>query len=372
MRSKHALPELLFFGGNIYDALEQRKAAVQQGIASLGREELASGIVDEIVAKVIGRYSLNVPILHEDQKHADREEVKLDVSQDQRRSIFDRSRPLEVDAMRITIWVPFDGDPEFFRLQPSTFTFNPPRGEVVGHEVGFVFVDTNPTSQRINAEFDSWLASVKQYLSWHQQGMAKFNADLQGVARQAITARQQKLAATADLLAGLNIPVKERLAEPAATISSRPALKKTSPLEERQHVDQYDCFVSYASEDRAIVVALVDALQRMKISIWWDQGQIQLGDRLSQKIDEGLRLSRYGLVIVSDFFVAKHWTEAELRALAHRAINSGHKVILPVLVGMDHGRFASIYPLLADIVSTTYRGDPEALATEVAQAISLK
>src|SRR5712691_10866616 len=147
--------------------------------------------------------------------------------------------------------------------------------------------------------------------------MAKFNADLQSVARQAVTARQQKLAATDDLLAGLNIPVKKRPGEPAAATSSRPALKKASPRKVAQHTDQYDCFVSYAGEDRDLVVALVDALQRMKIRIWWDKGQIRLGDRLSQKIDEGLSLSRYGLVIISDSFVAKRWTEAELRALAH-------------------------------------------------------
>jgi hypothetical protein len=371
VRSRHTLPELLFFGGNSYEALEQRKAAVRQAIASLSREEITRGTVDEIVVKVVDRHSLGVPILHEDQKHADREEVKVDVSRDHSRLIFDRSRPFEIEAMRITIWVPFDGDPKFFRLQPSTYTFDPPRGEVVGQEVGFVFVDASPTPQRINAEFDSWLASVKQHLSWHQQGMAKLEADLQTVARQAITTRQQKLVATDDLLAGLNIPVKQRPSASAAATSSRPALKKISP-HEAPDADQYDCFVSYAGEDRDLVVALVDALQRMKIKIWWDKGQIRLGDRLSQKIDEGLSLSRYGLVIVSDFFVAKRWTEAELRALAYRAVNSGHKVILPVLVDRDHERFASTYPLLADIVSTTYRGDPEVLAAEVAQAIKLK
>jgi hypothetical protein len=120
------------------------------------------------------------------------------------------------------------------------------------------------------------------------------------------------------------------------------------------------------------VLDLVNALERKKVKIWWDKGQIRLGDRLSLKLDEGLSLSRYGLVIISDSFVAKSWTEAELRALAHRAVNSGKKVILPVLVGMDHPRFASIYPLLADIVSTTHRGDTEALATEIAQAIRVE
>jgi hypothetical protein len=361
MRWRDALPELLFFGGNTYESFEHRKAEARRTIVGLDREEVVGGNADEIVAKIVSRHALSVPTLHEDHKHAEREEIKVDVSQDPNRLIIDRSRPHEIDAMRITIWVPFDGDSDLFRLQPSTFNFNPPRGEISGKEVGFVFVDPNPTSEKINAEFSSWLADVKQHLSWHQPEVAKFNTNLAGIARQDITARQQKLSTTENLLAGLNIPLKNK----AASVPS----KTPAPHREARAREQYDCFVSYAGEDRALVLTLVGALQGMGVRVWWDKGQITLGDKLSQKIDEGLRLSQYGLVIISDAFIAKRWPEAELRALAHRAINSGSKVLLPVLVGMEHSGFASAYPLLADIVSTTYRGDPEALATEVMEAI---
>src|SRR6266849_5886511 len=265
MRWRDALPELLFFGDNTYESFEQRKAEARKTIVGLNREDVAGGNADEIVAQIVSRHALSVPILHEDHKHAEREEIKVDVSQDPNRLIIDRSRPHEIDAMRITIWVPFDGDSDLFRLRPSTFNFNPPRGEISGKEVGFVFVDTNPTSEKINAEFSSWLADVKQHLSWHQPEVEKFNTNLAGVARQDIIARQHKLSTTENLLAGLKIPVRERPVEPTAATSSRLASKKASPREEAQHVDQYDCFVSYAGEDRELVVALVDALQKLKL-----------------------------------------------------------------------------------------------------------
>jgi hypothetical protein len=138
-----------------------------------------------------------------------------------------------------------------------------------------------------------------------------------------------------------------------------------SPLDERR----FDCFVSYASEDRQMVKMLVEALAAQRIEVWWDRGQITLGDRLTRKIDEGLSRSRYGLFIVSPSFVAKRWPETELRALSNRAISSGRKVILPVLVDMDHDEFAGTYPLLADIVSTTFSGNMTALVDEIIRAM---
>lgn len=130
-----------------------------------------------------------------------------------------------------------------------------------------------------------------------------------------------------------------------------------------------DCFVSYAGEDREIVKRLVNALTERSVQVWWDKGQITLGDRLSQKIEEGLRLSRYGLVMISHHFLEKNWPQTELRALHARAVRSGQKVILPVLIGLDHVKFGNIYPLLDDLVTTEFSGDIEALADEIVRAV---
>jgi hypothetical protein len=147
---------------------------------------------------------------------------------------------------------------------------------------------------------------------------------------------------------------------PLAPSAPIPAVGKDKPM---------DCFVSYAGEDRDTVKALVGALTERSVQVWWDKGQITLGDRLSQKIEEGLRLSRYGIVIISRHFVDKHWPDAELRALHARAMRSGQKVILPVLIGMKHDEFSTTYPLLADLVTTAFNGNIGVLAEEIVRAI---
>jgi hypothetical protein len=154
-----------------------------------------------------------------------------------------------------------------------------------------------------------------------------------------------------------------------AALIEAPSTKETNAMNPPS-LTKFQCFISYASEDRDFVEELVNSLSARNISVWWDRGQITLGDKLSLKIDEGLSRSRYGLVIVSPSFVRKKWTNAEIRALLNRAVGSGQKVILPVLVGMNHSDFAKTYPLLADIVSTTYSGDVDELVIEIMQAIT--
>jgi hypothetical protein len=124
-------------------------------------------------------------------------------------------------------------------------------------------------------------------------------------------------------------------------------------------VKQWDVFISHASEDnQTVVLPLAVALQRAGLKVWLDGQELHLGDSLSEKIDEGLATSRFGVVILSPSFLAKGWPRRELNGLM--AIEeSGRKVILPVWHGIDKRTLAEYSPILAD-----------RLAVDTAQGIS--
>lgn len=155
--------------------------------------------------------------------------------------------------------------------------------------------------------------------------------------------------------------------EEAATAAAVQVLETVAVDETSRHA--FDLFISYASEDRSTVEGLVRVLEGRNLTVWWDKGQITLGDRLSAKIDEGLRNSRYGVVIISASFIAKHWPESELRSMINRSISKGEKVILPVRVNLTHDQIAARYPLIADIVTTEFDGNFNRLADEITIAI---
>ena len=74
-----------------------------------------------------------------------------------------------------------------------------------------------------------------------------------------------------------------------------------------------DVFFSHAYEDKgAFVYPLVKALDNYSVSYWLDEVEIGWGDSIVGRINEGLSNSHYVLVLMTETFLRKNWTVAEL------------------------------------------------------------
>ena len=132
---------------------------------------------------------------------------------------------------------------------------------------------------------------------------------------------------------------------------------------------QWDVFISYASEDKdAIAEPLAQALRHAGIMVWLDQQELKLGDSLSEKIDEGLANSHFGVVILSQAFLNKHWTKKELAGLRARE-EEGRKVILPVWHGIAKSDILKYSPILADGLAATTGCGIEGVATQIVKVV---
>ncbi len=142
---------------------------------------------------------------------------------------------------------------------------------------------------------------------------------------------------------GLAPPLDERAA-PAPV---------TNPAQAPGPEPEWDVFVSYATEDREpFVTALVAALTREGLRVWYDQFELRLGDSLRQSIERGLARSRHGVVVISPRFLAKDWPKRELDGMAAREVN-GRKVILPIWHDLDAAAVRERSPMLADRVAVS-------------------
>jgi TIR domain len=114
---------------------------------------------------------------------------------------------------------------------------------------------------------------------------------------------------------------------------------------------KWDVFISHASEDKnSFVRPLAVALQGLGLSVWYDEFSLRIGDSLSRSIDKGIAGSRYGLVVISPDFIAKAWTEYELRGLVSREIGED-KIILPIWHGVSRSQVLEFSPSLADKIA---------------------
>jgi hypothetical protein len=98
----------------------------------------------------------------------------------------------------------------------------------------------------------------------------------------------------------------------------------------------WDAFISHASEDKEdFVKPLADELENLGLNVWYDDFELSVGDQIPREIERGLSDSDYGIVILSDSFFEKSWTQEELGSLIQRDMNEPDKVILPVCYGMS-------------------------------------
>jgi hypothetical protein len=134
-------------------------------------------------------------------------------------------------------------------------------------------------------------------------------------------------------------------------------------------VKQWDTFISHASEDSATVARpLAETLRRMGLDVWLDGVELRLGDSLSEKIDEGLANSVYGVLVVSPSFIAKQWPRRELSGLMAKE-DVGHKVILPVWHHVTKEQLVGYSPLLADRLASDTRFGIEAVARDITAVV---
>ena len=113
---------------------------------------------------------------------------------------------------------------------------------------------------------------------------------------------------------------------------------------------EYDFFISHAHEDKETFVdEFVNELKKLGIKVWYDSDEIMLGSSTRQKIDEGLKHSKYGIVVLSPDYIkeGKYWTHKELNGLfAKESIYED--VIIPIWHNLSKQEVINYSPLIAD------------------------
>lgn len=112
--------------------------------------------------------------------------------------------------------------------------------------------------------------------------------------------------------------------------------------------DKPDVFISHASPDKdAFVRPLAEALRRLGVAVWYDEFSFELGDSISQQIDRGIANARFGIVVISQAFISRNWTQHELRGLVSRDVDQDIRII-PVWHGVTKKDVSDFSPSLAD------------------------
>jgi hypothetical protein len=158
-------------------------------------------------------------------------------------------------------------------------------------------------------------------------------------------------------------------ANPASNIAVRPDPEE--PAADLLGGQTWDVFISHASEDKDTVARpLRDALTKLGVSVWLDEAQMRIGHSLRRKIDDGIRSSRFGVVILSDSFFCKGWTNHELDGLVTRTV-AGQQSLLPIWHDLTLEEVMRYSPSIADkIAMNTKDSTVEEIAEQISKVVN--
>lgn len=164
---------------------------------------------------------------------------------------------------------------------------------------------------------------------------------------------------------------RSAVANPVANVAVRSLLEVPAPTSLGGQT--WDVFISHASEDKESVARpLRAALAARGITVWLDETEIKLGQSLRRSIDEGIRSSRFGIVVLSKPFFEKGWTNHELDGLITRNV-AGEQSLLPIWHGLQAEEVRSYSPSLADkLAAHTNDTTIDEIADQIAEVVRRK
>jgi len=222
---------LLFYNGDLYGVLRSLIAQIPEKVDAIPKDQFLASSEEDILENIIAQVEIDPLIIYEDRMEQEPREKKMDVSGSRERVFFGDRGPIYVDAVEITISIPFTGDPALWKLRPGHYTsvfphghIRPPKNDGFGFLIMVFIQPKDEQANKIKLYFDEEIKCVRKYLKSQKGQIDSFNASLTNYIQGAIKARKEKLKTFDGIIEMLGIPLKRR--EDAPLIEPIPIKRK--------------------------------------------------------------------------------------------------------------------------------------------------
>jgi hypothetical protein len=168
--------------------------------------------------------------------------------------------------------------------------------------------------------------------------------------------------------------VKQQLRNPSSSIRYTPQEENLADrvyeAVSKADARDYDVFLSYAKIDGYETASMLrDELEKLDVSVWFDEVAITPGKSQSLQMDAGLKKANAGIALLTPAYLAgRFWTERELGVLLNK------EILIPVLKGCTFEDVKEYSGILPDLAGFTI--DPnesvEAVALKIAPAVKIE
>jgi len=149
---------------------------------------------------------------------------------------------------------------------------------------------------------------------------------------------------------------------PATVI--REEIQSILQLFRRLSVPDRKVFVCHATEDKPTARRIAAYMRQAGAEVWLDEWEINVGDSIVERINEGLSGATHMLLLLSATSVQKPWVRREFSSALMRQLSSHSVRVLPVLL-----ESCEIPAILSDIRYADFRDNDDTAYKELSRAI---
>lgn len=148
--------------------------------------------------------------------------------------------------------------------------------------------------------------------------------------------------------------------------------KMAEEISSTDGTEECDAFLSHADEDKqSIADELFERLKNDKFKIWYDRS-IKTGQSIPEKINEGIKQSKNGIVIFSKYYEKSRWCKEEFAALTYKSKSCQNFEIIIILHNYDFDTFKKNYPLHAHRLIIPSKLGMNKIIAEVESQLNIK
>lgn len=221
----------LFHKYDLGATIRAQSEGIEGRVDSLPKDQFITSSDQELFDHFMSAMEIQPLQLHEDSSEMDQEELQIDVSRNRRRNPFPERESIMIPGVRVTISVPWTGEPQLWDMKPSQHYLNFPYGEIRepnSEGIGYLnIVIEQPHDQeheKIKEELDRNLDLIKDFIGFQKNEITQQNERLPKKIEVAIQNRRDRLNKQEGISGTLKIPLKRK--EGAPNIENIPLKRK--------------------------------------------------------------------------------------------------------------------------------------------------
>ena len=210
---------LLFYEAGLDNQLRAKKLQVSEVINCIPEQQFLISKDEELVEHIVANHTVQPLVLHEEARTMKQSETEVDVSRDLGRSFRPgHSGPFYISGTRVDVNIPFSGEDWIFNYRPDRFSTTFPRAEVNREYICIsISLPHDVETEKFKDMYDREIRLIMGYVERSHSQVLEYNQSLDGIARQAITSRRERLNKHAGISALLDIPLSTKEGAPSIT-----------------------------------------------------------------------------------------------------------------------------------------------------------